>query len=66
MIIVYEKLKQRAEEAISQKDYAKAWRIYGQTEMAYECGRITWGQMNELTVMLVDNGLQNPDIDWRR
>lgn len=58
MTIMFNKLKQRAENAIEKKDAALAWRICGQTEMAYECGRLTWSQMNELTVMLIDNGVE--------
>ena len=58
MTIMFEKLKRRAKEAIDTKDINLAWKIFGQSEMAYECGRITWSQMDELTVMLMDNGVE--------
>lgn len=58
MTIAFDKLKVKAQEAIDTKNISLAWRIFGQSEMAYECNRITWSQMNELTNMLIDNGVE--------
>lgn len=57
MTILFEKLKTRAKAALCNKDSDKVFEIYGQTEMAYELGRISWSQMAELTEMLIDNGV---------
>ena len=57
MTIMYEKLKDRAKTVIRTKDIDKAFVILGQVEMAYELGRISWSQQDELSAMLIDNGV---------
>lgn len=53
MTIMHDKLLARAKDAIDSKDEDKVLRILGQIEMAYELGRLTWSQQDDLTDMLV-------------
>ena len=52
LTIMYEKLKVLAQAAINEKDIRHIYRIIGQVEMAYELGRLTWSQTQELTDIL--------------
>ena len=54
MTIMFNKLKAEAADAIQANNSAKAHQIIGRIEMAYELGRLTWSQQDELTDMLLD------------
>ena len=52
MILMYEKLKVEALNAIATKDSYKAYEVIGRITMAYELDRLSWSQQSELTDML--------------
>lgn len=58
--VVFEQLKEESRCVLHSKSRCLAYEAYGAVRMAFELKAITSAQFNELTDMLITNGINKP------